>query len=49
MSAVAICTFEALTIARLFNNLQIPDLDTRYCKVWNLKLDRDGCTLVEFL
>ena len=36
-------------VATFFDNLEVADLDSRYRKVRNLKLHRDGCSLINLL
>jgi hypothetical protein len=36
-------------VTAFFDDLEVADLDTRYRKVRNLKLHRDGCSLIDLL
>ena len=36
-------------VATFFDNLEVAYLDARYRKVRNLKLHRDGCSLIDLL
>ena len=36
-------------VATLFDDLEVADLDARYCEVWDLELHRNRCSFINFL